>query len=230
MTLLSPSFILTWAGGVYGSNEGGDNHRGRLGFWKSLLQKTNRQGRPCWTPAKSSTIHAFENIRVYVEYSHCQLRIYGLNASLRHVQELQVPRLPEVLLVHWTCARDKAYLASHLLYLPALTMYHLTYDTPEGFVLVLLCTFRSSEVPVTDTGSDIPESYVPEYRIHRVLFPTGGRTAIPSGRIRQNLSFGISFLWLVLLDSSNFCLCEGTIHLTSSSSVPYVILCEVQVL
>jgi hypothetical protein len=39
-------------------------------------------------PAKSSTIHAFENIRVYIEYSHCQFRIYGLNASLWYFEEL----------------------------------------------------------------------------------------------------------------------------------------------
>ena len=64
--------------------------------------------RPRWTPAKSSTIHVFENIRVYIEYSHCQFRIYGLEVSLWHIEELQV--LPEVLLVHWTCPRDN-YLA-----------------------------------------------------------------------------------------------------------------------
>jgi hypothetical protein len=33
------------------------------------------------SPIKSSTIHAFESIRVYIEYSHCQFRIYGLNDS-----------------------------------------------------------------------------------------------------------------------------------------------------
>jgi hypothetical protein len=43
-------------------------------------------------------MHAFENIRVYVEYSHGQFRIYGLNASPSYLQELQV--LAEVLPVH----------------------------------------------------------------------------------------------------------------------------------
>jgi hypothetical protein len=49
-------------------------------------------------PTKSSTIHAFENIRVYVEHSHFQFRVYGLDDGLRHVEEFQV--LTEVLFVH----------------------------------------------------------------------------------------------------------------------------------
>ena len=36
VTFLSPPFVLIWAGGVYGANEGGDNNGGRLGFWRSL--------------------------------------------------------------------------------------------------------------------------------------------------------------------------------------------------
>ncbi len=126
-----------------GVSPAGGRNGGRLGFWRSL--------RPRWTPAKSSTIHAFENIRVYIEYSHYQFRIYGVDASLRHIEELQV--LAEVLLVHWTCARDKA----DLLYLPALTLYHLAYDDPEGCVLVLSCTVRfiSGEVPIADVGHSL---------------------------------------------------------------------------
>ncbi len=62
-TLLLPSFILVWMRkGVYGVSEGGDNTRGRLGIWGGL--------RPCCTPIESGAIHAFENIRVYIECSH----------------------------------------------------------------------------------------------------------------------------------------------------------------
>jgi len=82
-TLLSPSFMSIRTGDVYGPEEGGVNNGGRLGFWRILQLR--------WTPAKSSTIHAFENIRVYIEYSHHQFRIYGLNAGLWNFEELQVP-------------------------------------------------------------------------------------------------------------------------------------------
>ena len=34
-------------------------------------------------PVKSSTIHAFENIHVYIEYFHCHLRVDGLDGRLR---------------------------------------------------------------------------------------------------------------------------------------------------
>ncbi len=90
LTLLSPSFVSIRAGGINGTNEGVDNNRGRLAFWRSL--------RPRGAPIKSSTINAIENIRVYVEYSHCQFRIYGLNVSLWYLTELQI--LAEVLFVH----------------------------------------------------------------------------------------------------------------------------------
>ena len=71
-------------------NEGGDNNGDQLDFWRSL--------RPRWTPVESGTVHVFENIHVYVEYSHCQFRVYGLDASLWDVEEFQV--LTEVLIVH----------------------------------------------------------------------------------------------------------------------------------
>ena len=52
------SIVYTYPGWMcLGCEWGGDNNGGRLGFWGSL--------RPRWNPAKSSTIHAIENIRVY---------------------------------------------------------------------------------------------------------------------------------------------------------------------
>jgi hypothetical protein len=60
--LLSP-FVLIWLGkGVYRMSEGGVNTRGQLGVCGGL--------RPCCGPVESSTIHAFENIRVNIECSH----------------------------------------------------------------------------------------------------------------------------------------------------------------
>jgi hypothetical protein len=63
-TLLLPPFKVIWfRKGVYGASEGGDNKGGRLDIWGGL--------RPCCTPAECGAIHAFENIRVYIECSHC---------------------------------------------------------------------------------------------------------------------------------------------------------------
>ncbi len=60
--LLSP-FVLVWLRkGAYRVSEGGVNTRGRLGVFRGL--------RSCCTPVKSGAIHAFENIRVYIECSH----------------------------------------------------------------------------------------------------------------------------------------------------------------
>ena len=60
--LLSP-FVLVWLGkGAYRVSEGGVNTRGQLGVRRDL--------RPCCTPVESGAIHAFENIRVYIECSH----------------------------------------------------------------------------------------------------------------------------------------------------------------
>ena len=62
-TLLLSPFVLIWLRkGIYRVSEGGDNTRGRLGIWGGL--------RPCCTPIESGAIHAFENIRVYIECSH----------------------------------------------------------------------------------------------------------------------------------------------------------------
>jgi hypothetical protein len=54
--LLSPFVIIWLRKGVYRVSEGGVNGRGQLGVYRGL--------RPCCTPVESSTIHAFENIRV----------------------------------------------------------------------------------------------------------------------------------------------------------------------
>jgi len=58
------------------------------------------------------------------------------------------------------------------------------------------------------------------------VLPKGGRTASPSGRIRQKLSFTtVSFGPLnTLSDSSIFYMREGASHLTGSCNVPYRIL------
>ena len=62
-TLLLSPFVLIWLRkGVYGVSEGGVNTKGQLGVCRGL--------RPCCTPAESSAIHAFENIRVNIECSH----------------------------------------------------------------------------------------------------------------------------------------------------------------
>ena len=62
-TLLLSPFVLIWLGkGVYRVSEGGVSARGQLGVCRGL--------RPCCTPVESSTIHAFENIRVNIECSH----------------------------------------------------------------------------------------------------------------------------------------------------------------
>ena len=37
----------------------------------------------------SGTIHAFENIRIYIEYSHCQFRVDGLYASLWYLKNFR---------------------------------------------------------------------------------------------------------------------------------------------
>ncbi len=63
------------------------------------------------------------------------------------------------------------------------------------------------------------------------VLPTGGRTAIPSGRIRQKLSFTtVSFgiPSLILLSSTGV---RGRTcnHLTGSCRVPYRILCQIQI-
>jgi hypothetical protein len=64
LTALLPSpFVLIWLRkGAYGVSEGGVNTRGQLVVCRGL--------RPCCTPVKSGAIHAFENIRVYIECSH----------------------------------------------------------------------------------------------------------------------------------------------------------------
>jgi hypothetical protein len=36
---------------------------------------------PSWTPTKSSTVHVFDNIHVYIEYSHRHLRVDGLRVD-----------------------------------------------------------------------------------------------------------------------------------------------------
>jgi hypothetical protein len=59
---------------------------------------------------------------------------------------------------------------------------------------------------------------------------TGGRTAIPSGRILQKLSFTTVSLGvpsLILLSSTDS---EGASHFTGSCRVPYRLLCQTQVL
>ncbi len=62
-TLLLSPFVLIWLRkGVYRVSEDGVNARGHLGVCRGL--------RPCCTPVESSTIHAFENIRVNIECSH----------------------------------------------------------------------------------------------------------------------------------------------------------------
>ncbi len=62
-TLLLSPFVLIWLRkGVYRVGEDGVNARGHLGVCRGL--------RPCCTPVESSTIHAFENIRVNIECSH----------------------------------------------------------------------------------------------------------------------------------------------------------------
>ena len=61
-TLFFSFLVLIWMEGGHGTNEGGDNNGSRLVFWRSF--------QPRWTSAKSSIIHVFENVRVYIEYSH----------------------------------------------------------------------------------------------------------------------------------------------------------------
>ncbi len=62
-TLLLPSFKIIWLRkGVYGVSEGGVNTRGQVDSCGGF--------RPCCGPVESSTIHAFENIRVNIECSH----------------------------------------------------------------------------------------------------------------------------------------------------------------
>ena len=62
-TLLLSPFVLIWLRKcVYRVSDGGVNARGHLGVCGGL--------RPCCTPVESSTIHAFENIRVNIECSH----------------------------------------------------------------------------------------------------------------------------------------------------------------
>ena len=61
-TLLLSPFVLIWLRkGVYRVSDGGVSTRGHLGVCGGL--------RPCCTPVESSTIHAFENIRVNIECS-----------------------------------------------------------------------------------------------------------------------------------------------------------------
>ncbi len=60
--LLSPFVLICLRKGVNGVSEDGVNTRGQLGVRRGL--------RPCCTPVKSGDIHAFENIRVYIECSH----------------------------------------------------------------------------------------------------------------------------------------------------------------
>jgi hypothetical protein len=62
-TLLLSPLVLIWLGkGVNRVSEDGVNARGRLCVYRGL--------RPCCAPVESSTIHAFENIRVNIECSH----------------------------------------------------------------------------------------------------------------------------------------------------------------
>ena len=80
-------------------------------------------------------------------------------------------------------------------------MYHRAYVAPEGCVLVLGCTLSPNKVPIKTPDillcskiQKIPAS-----------LPTGGRTAIPPGRIRQKLSFttvSLGIPSLILLSST----------------------------
>ncbi len=65
-------------------------------------------------------------------------------------------------------------------------MFLRTYSGPEGVVLVLGCTLGPDEVPFTN----VTHALINGSRIQKVpiVSPTGGRTAIPSGRIHQKLS------------------------------------------
>ena len=84
-------------------------------------------------------------------------------------------------------------------------------------VLLVLMRYRSqtSDILLCSRIQKIP-----------VVLYTGGRTVIPSGRIRQKLSF-YCLLWNTLFDSSIFYLCEGPSHLTGSCRVPYRLLCQI---
>jgi hypothetical protein len=105
-------------------------------------------------------------------------------------------------------------------------MYHRTYDAPEGCVLVLGCTLGPDEVSFADVGHPfvVQNTKVP------VVLTKGGRTVIPSGHIRQKLSFTTVSFGIPLFDSSIFSRSEGVSHFTVSCRVPYRLLCQVQVL
>ena len=116
--------------------------------------------------------------------------------------------LPEVLLVHWTCVRDK----TDLIYLPVLTLWRsggirigsrsIRLRWLKGYTYfrflrknlkwLLVCRLDLCKVPITDIWYPLWEDRY--------------------------------FLWLTLLDSSSLWLCEGSIHLTVSCVVPYRIL------
>jgi hypothetical protein len=128
----------------------------------------------------------------------------------------------EVLLVHWTFSRDE----SNLFYFPVFTVYHHTYDTPEGHVLVLHCAFRSSEVPITDIWH--PLVFQNAKDVSLISHGWEDRYSVWSQPPKSLLWYCL--LWLTLLDSSVFRLCKGTLHFPISCSVPYSIMCEVKVL
>jgi hypothetical protein len=85
--------------------------------------------------------------------------------------------------------------------LSSLREQDLTYDTPEGYTLVLRCTFRSSEVPITDIW-------------HPLMFQNTKDTGL--------ISHGWEDCYSVRSYPSEYFFR----HLTSPCSVPYDILCR----
>jgi hypothetical protein len=94
-------------------------------------------------------------------------------------------------------------------HLPALSMYHITEGASKGCVSIADIRLYSRMQNTTH------------------LFPTGGRTAIPSGLILQNLSFAIVSLDWSSWNLFGFLPCEGTIHLAGSCCIPYRILRDI---
>jgi hypothetical protein len=144
-------------------------------------------------------------------------RVYGVNTSFRYSKILT-----EVLFVHRPCTRNKA----DLFYLPVLSMYHRTYVTTEGFVLVLGCVLDPDEVPIADVGHPfVLQNTKDTFRI------THGWEDRYSVRSHPTETFlHDCLLWNTFLDSLIFYQREGVSHLTGSCHVPYRLLCQIQIL
>ncbi len=150
----------------------------------------------------------------------------GVGWASKEASDLVAPPLSVVLYMH---LRIFAYTSNALIvsfeYLPVMTLYHRACGTPEGCVLVLVCTLNPNKVPIADVGhpfvfqnTEDPGRIVHGWEDHYSVRPHPPETFLHD-----------CFPWDSLFDSSITYRREGASHLTGSCRVPYRILCQIQI-